>query len=133
MKRYSELVDIPTFDERFEYLAFDSSVGRKTFGVDRFLNQRLYRSREWRDIRNFVIERDGGFDLALSGHLIFSDVHVHHMNPITVEDIEEDIEIVFNPEFLITTSRATHTALHFGRRRKPFVVSERKPGDTTLW
>lgn len=134
IKTYSELITLPTFEERFEYLVLCGKVGHTTFGADRYLNQQFYQSREWRNVRNTVIIRDGGCDLSLSGYEIFDRIYVHHMNPITVEDIDNNYELLINPEFLICTSFNTHQSITFGNRNKLFrLPRERKRGDTTLW
>lgn len=134
IKTYSELITLPTFEQRFEYLALYGKVGHSTFGADRYLNQNFYRSREWRSIRNVVIIRDNGCDLAMPGFDIFDRVYVHHMNPITVEDIDKNYNLLVNPEFLICTSFNTHQAITFGNRNNLFQLpKERKRGDTILW
>lgn len=133
-RNYTELRLHDTFESRFEYLALGGEVGAETFGYNRWINQVFYRSRQWRQIRGFVIIRDEGCDLGIPGQEIYSDLLVHHMNPMTAEDIESGAEWVLDPEFLITTTKRTHNAIHFGDAsllRKPFV--ERRPGDTLLW
>jgi hypothetical protein len=133
-RSYSELRRIPTFEERFQYLALHGEVGRSTFGFDRYLNQQFYTSREWRRIRNFVIDRDQGCDLGILGYEIFSRLVIHHMNPVTVDEIIHKDDDLLNPDFLITTTHNTHNAIHYGDERllpRPFV--ERTPGDTSLW
>ena len=134
IRTYSELITLRTFNERFDYLALSGKVGHSTFGADRYLNQNFYRSREWRRIRNEVIIRDGGCDLGIPGREIYDKIYVHHMNPITVEDIYDDYDLLINPEFLICTSFNTHQAITFGDRNNliklPF---ERRKGDTKLW
>lgn len=134
IKTYSELRTLPTFEERFGYLVLYGKVGHSTFGAERYLNQQFYRSREWRNIRNDVIIRDGGCDLSLSGYEIFDRIYVHHMNPITVEDIDNNYDLLINPEFLICTSFNTHQAITFGTKNNLFTMPrERRKGDTTLW
>jgi len=134
IKTYKELSRLPTFEERFNYLKLGGSVGRATFGFDRYLNQSLYQSREWKKIRNDVIVRDGGCDLGIPGREIFIRTLVHHINPIAVEDIEDANDCVFDMNNLICTSYDTHNAIHFGDEsllvRLP---KERRKGDTTLW
>lgn len=134
IRTYSELITLPTFEERFDYLALSGRVGQATFGSDRYLNQLFYRSREWRQVRNDIIIRDGGCDLGIYGRDIFDRIYVHHMNPITVEDFEKNYDLLVNPEFLICTSFDTHQAITFGDRNKlihlPLV---RRKGDTKLW
>lgn len=134
IRTYSELMTLPTFEERFEYLALYGTVGHATFGADRYLNQQFYRSREWRRIRNVVIIRDGGCDLGVYGFDIFDKIYVHHMNPVTVEDIDENYNLLINPEFLICTSFNTHQAITFGNKNNLFnLPRERRKGDTKLW
>lgn len=134
IRRYSELRHIPTFEERFDYLKLNGSVGRETFGFDRYINQRFYTSKEWRDIRHYVITRDLGLDLGAEGYEINSRILIHHMNPIVVDDILHKNDDILDPEFLITTCHNTHNAIHYGDSSllpKPLV--ERSRGDTKLW
>ena len=134
IRRYSELRRIPTFEERFDYLKLNGSVGRETFGFDRYINQRFYTSKEWRDIRHYVIARDLGLDLGSEGYEINSRILIHHMNPIVADDILHKNDDILDPEFLITTCHATHNAIHYGDQSllpKPLV--ERTRGDTRLW
>lgn len=134
IKTYSELITIQTFQERFDYLALYGSVGQATFGADRYLNQNFYRSREWRRVRNGIIIRDGGCDLGIYGMDIFDKIYVHHMNPITVDDIDNNYDLLVNPEFLICTSFNTHQAITFGNKNNLFrLPMERRRGDTKLW
>lgn len=131
---YSELIQLPTFEERFEYLRLDCGVGVSTFGFDRYLNQKFYHSDEWKSIRDFVIVRDIGCDLAMKGFKIYGSIYIHHMNPITVRDIREATTYLLNPEYLICTSFDTHTAIHYGselQATKGLIV--RQPGDTCPW
>jgi hypothetical protein len=125
---------ILTFEERFKYLSLKGSVGESTFGFDRYLNQNLYRSREWKNTRYIVIERDQACDLGITGYEIEIQILIHHMNPISIEDIESGNPDIFDPEFLICTTYNTHRAIHFGDESllpKPPIV--RRPNDTTLW
>ena len=134
LRTYSELVRLRTFEERFEYLALRGSVGRSTFGFERWVNQAFYRSTQWRNIRHHVIARDNGCDLAFPDHEIHNRLVVHHMNPMAVDDIVDGEEGILDPEFLITTQLVTHNAIHYGDASllpKPLV--ERRPGDTKLW
>lgn len=121
--------------ERYKYLRLDSSVGDPTFGSNRYLNQLFYASREWHDVRREVILRDDSCDLGIVDYLIYNKPVVHHINPITMRDIEErNFDKLLDPENLITTSYLTHQAIHFGDETlipTPFV--ERRPGDTCLW
>ena len=114
IKTYSELITIPTFEERFEYLQLKGSVGKDTFGYDRHLNQVLYRSPEWKRLRNQIIIRDCGCDLACEGYDIHSKVLIHHLNPITVEDVLVRSRKVFDPDNLVCVSHNTHNAIHYG-------------------
>lgn len=134
MRTYSELILLPTFEERFEYLKLDSRVGEATFGFERYLNQNFYHSYEWKQIRRDVILRDNGCDLGVEGYDIFGPIIVHHMNPVTSNDIVLATKELMNPEFLISTRLETHNALHFGDisllNNRPI---ERRPGDTCPW
>lgn len=114
IKTYSELITIPTFEERFEYLQLKGSVGKDTFGYDRHLNQVLYRSPEWKRLRNQIIIRDCGCDLACEGYDIHSKVLIHHLNPITVDDVLARSRKVFDPDNLVCVSHNTHNAIHYG-------------------
>ena len=114
IRTYSELITIPTFEERFEYLQLKGSVGKDTFGYDRHLNQVLYRSPEWKRLRNQIIIRDCGCDLACEGYDIHSKVLIHHLNPITVEDVLARSRKVFDPDNLVCVSHNTHNAIHYG-------------------
>lgn len=134
-RRYSELIKLPTFEERFQYLKLDGTVGASTFGFDRYLNQVFYRSPEWKKLRNEIILRDNACDLAMEGYEIYGrSIIIHHMNPITVEEIEHRDSMIFDPEFLITTVLATHNAIHYGDEsllpKKPVM---RTPNDTCPW
>jgi len=120
--------------ERFNYLSLRGQVGDQTFGFERYMNQRFYRSREWRDIRNHVIVRDNGFDLGCKGFLIAGSASIHHMNPVTPENIKQHDESILDPEFLISVSHQTHNAVHYGSAKSlPRVYTPRRPGDTKLW
>lgn len=133
-RRYSELEFLETFEERFEYLKLESSVGRSTFGFDRYINQQFYGSREWQDVRQYVIFRDDGCDLGAHGYEIHVGPLIHHMNPMTVEDVINRESWIIDPNYLITTTHNTHNAIHFGTRNLlPKVVIDRAPGDTKLW
>jgi hypothetical protein len=134
MKTYTELITFPTFEERFDYLKLNGVVSELTFGPHRHLNQNLYRSREWIRVRDLVLIRDGGFDLGLEDYPISGKMLVHHIEPITLEDLEASSPIVFDVNNLITTSLRTHNAIHYGTSRDlPKVFVERQPGDTKLW
>lgn len=115
---YSELITLETFEERFLYLKLDGSIGEDTFGFDRYLNQLFYRSPEWKQVRNFVITRDMGCDLAIPDHeIINQQILIHHMNPLTKEDIINKSDYLLNPEYLICTTKKTHNAIHYGDER----------------
>jgi len=129
---YSELVSFKTFEERFEYLKLDGIVGNETFGYDRYLNQLLYKSSDWKKIRNEVIARDNGCDLGIDGHEIFISPLVHHINPITIEDIKNRNPIIFDSENLITTILSTHNAIHYGYKLSNN-IQNRVPNDTCPW
>lgn len=134
IRTYSELIRLPTIEERFSYLALKGSVGDSTFGFERYLNQQFYRSRQWRLAREHVMIRDNGSDLGVGEFPIRHHLVIHHMNPMTAEDIANGNPDILDPEFLITTTPKTHNAIHYGDERallKPFVA--RRPGDTKLW
>jgi hypothetical protein len=123
-----------TFEERYEYLALRGEVGKATFGFDRWLNQNFYRSYEWHQARDYVVYRDNGCDLGIPGHEIHNRLMVHHMNPITPEDLAHGEAWILDPEYLITTTHRTHNAIHYGDDSLlPKPVIERRPGDTRLW
>ena len=134
IKTYSELITIPTFEERFEYLKLDGQVGVETFGFNRYLNQAFYKSDEWLSIRDYVITRDNGCDLGMEGHEIYGQILIHHINPITKDDIIQRSRILLDPENLITTVKRTHDAIHYGDSnllmRAPI---ERRKNDTCPW
>lgn len=118
IRTYSELITLETFEERFLYLKLDGSIGEDTFGFDRYLNQLFYRSPEWKQVRNFVITRDMGCDLAIPDHeIINQQILIHHMNPLTKEDIINKSDYLLNPEYLICTTKKTHNAIHYGNER----------------
>lgn len=134
MKTYTELSKFSTFEERFKYLKLDGIVGKETFGYDRYINQMLYKCPEWRSSRDKVIIRDNGCDLGIEDRVIHDKIIVHHMNPITVEDIVSRNPIVFDPEYLITTVLRTHNAIHYGNEDLlPKDLIERTPNDTCPW
>ena len=134
IRRYSELSTLETWDERFEYLKLGGGIGRVTFGFDRYINQRFYGSREWKDVRQFVIFRDNGCDLGVEGYEIHVNPLIHHMNPMSINDILNKSEWILDPEYLITTVHSTHNDIHYGVDKKvPKVVIERTPNDTKLW
>ncbi|MCA9368025.1 hypothetical protein KC887_07260 [Candidatus Kaiserbacteria bacterium] len=134
IRRYSQLRRYDTFEDRFEYLKLGGEVGAITFGHDRHLNQNFYRSYEWRRIRNIVIDRDRGCDLGIPGREIHEGLLIHHINPMTADDILHEETWIVDPEYLITTCHDTHNAIHYGDAsllKKDF--EPRRPGDTKLW
>ena len=134
IRTYSELIQIPTFKERYEYLRLGGHVGNDTFGFDRYLNQRFYHSSEWKQIRRDVIVRDEGRDLAMPGYEIQNGLYIHHMNPIGKDDIQQASEWLLNPEYLVCVSFYTHQAIHYGDANLLNLPPvERTPGDTKLW
>ena len=133
-RTYSELITLKTFEERFNYLCLRKSIGITTFGFDRYVNQDFYNSTVWRSLRNKIIVRDGALDLAIQGRDILDAIRIHHMNPMTLEDVEDGNPAILNPEFLICTSINTHNALHFGSSNSLMRLPiERRRGDTKLW
>lgn len=134
IRTYSELITLPTFEERYRYLRLGGRVGEETFGFDRYLNQLLYKSDKWLRVRDKVILRDNGCDLGIEGREIRGKILVHHMNPITVEDIVLGREEVFDPEFLISTVKSTHDAIHYGDESLLILAPiERSRYDTCPW
>ena len=133
-RTYSELITLPTFEERYQYLRIGGRVGEETFGFDRYLNQIFYKSKEWLSIRDQVIARDNGCDLGIPGREIHRRILIHHMNPITVEDILNRSDFLLNPEYLICTVKNTHDAIHYGDEnllnKDPI---ERTKNDTCPW
>ncbi len=131
---YSELIQLPTFKERYEYLRLGGLVGQDTFGFDRYLNQKFYRSREWKLVRRDVIIRDEGRDLAMEGYELHDNIYVHHMNPIAPKDIINVEDWILNPEYLVCVSKRTHDAIHFGDASLlPQLQTERTPNDMCPW
>lgn len=134
IRTYSELSRLKTFEERYEYLRLAGEVGLSTFGFDRPYNQRFYHSFEWRRLRSAIIVRDGGCDLGIPGYEITSGLLIHHMNPVSVDDIRHGGGGLLDAEFLITTTLQTHNAIHYGDKTLlPRAPIERRRGDTTLW
>ena len=128
------LSHISDFNERFEYLKLDGIIGDSTFGFDRYINQRFYRSKEWLSVRDFVIVRDEGTDMGTPDHPINGRILVHHMNPISIKDISDATEFLLNPEYLICVSHNTHNAIHYGDSSLlPGGILERRPNDTCPW
>jgi hypothetical protein len=134
IRTYKELSRLLTFEERFQYLKLNGAVGEETFGFDRFINQKFYKSQEWKIVRNTVILRDNGCDLGVDGYEIYERILIHHMNPISIKDIESNSDFLLNPEFLISTTHCTHIDITFGYKnllsRTPI---ERKKNDTCPW
>ena len=134
IRTYEELSRLKTFEERFEYLKLNGEVGKDTFGFDRIFNQIFYKSKEWRSVRNQVIIRDNGCDLGSEGHDIYGKIIIHHMNPISIKDIETNSEFLLNPDYLICTSHQTHNAIHYGDESLLFQAPvERYMNDTCPW
>ena len=134
MKSYRELRRFDTFEERFEYLRLRGVVGVATFGYERYLNQALYHSREWKHTKNDVVLRDNGCDLGVPGYEIYGDLLVHHINPVTIEDIEIGADCVFDLDNCITTMLVTHNAIHYGNAAMlPRLPIVRRRSDTCLW
>lgn len=134
IKTYSELIQMPTFEERFQYLKLSGAVGKETFGFDRYLNQSFYRSAAWKRVRDQVIVRDNGCDLGIDDRIIYGKILIHHMNPINDRDILDLTDILLNPEYLICVSHLTHNAIHYSDEsllpREPIV---RFKNDTCPW
>lgn len=134
MKSYSTLIQLPTFEERFNYLKCNSKIGEDTFGFDRYLNQAFYTSDEWKTLRRQIIIRDNGCDLADPDRPIAGPIIVHHLNPVSVEDILNRTELLLNPDFLICVSDNTHKSIHFGNENNLIKLpKERVPYDTCPW
>lgn len=134
-RTYTELSTFQTFDERFDYLKLNSKIGIATFGYDRYLNQIFYTSPEWKKLRDEIILRDNGNDLGLEGYPIYGKAVIHHINPITLDDVLDHSPDVFNPEYLICVSHKTHNAIHYGNDdyKRTMNVVERRPNDTIPW
>ena len=134
IRTYSELITLPTFMERYKYLQIGGTVGTDTFGFDRYLNQVFYKSDEWKSIRRHVIIRDCGCDLGIEGHEIHERILIHHINPISEEDILGRSDFLLNPEYLISTSHRTHNAIHYGDDSILIDTPlERRKNDTCPW
>lgn len=134
IKTYSELILLPTFKERFRYLKLGGKVGEETFGFDRYLNQKFYKSKEWLSVRDYVIIRDNGCDLAMEDRPIESRIIIHHLNPITRDDIINQTEFLLNPEYMVCTIKRTHDAIHYGDESLLFDAPiERTKNDTCPW
>lgn len=133
-RTYSELITLPTFEDRYKYLKLNGSVGEETFGFDRYINQKFYNSQEWKSIRDYIIVRDQGCDLGIEGYEINGRIYIHHMNPVLLKDVMYRTEYLTNPEYLITTTHSTHNAIHYGDEnlltKAPI---ERSKNDTCPW
>ena len=133
-RTYTELSRLGTFLERFHYLSLKGTVGESTFGFDRWMNQAFYTSREWRTVRHEVITRDNGCDLGIEGYEIYKGLYIHHLNPLTKQQIVSGDPCIIDPENLITVAHRTHNAIHYGDEKLlPSLPIQRKPGDTKLW
>lgn len=135
MKRYSELKQMHTFEERFNYLKLNGQVGKDTFGFDRYLNQQFYKSKEWKQVRDYVIVRDNACDLGIPDNEIKGKIYIHHINPITVNDVTNSTENLLNPDNLICVSYETHNAIHYGDSSYLDInkITERTANDTCPW
>lgn len=134
IKTYSELVTLSNFEERYRYLRLKGAVGEESFGYDRYLNQLFYRSQKWKSIRDSVIVRDNGCDLGVEGYEIYGRILIHHMNPITLKDIEQESDFLLDPEYLISTTHNTHNAIHYGDESLLITAPiERTKNDTCPW
>lgn len=134
IRTYSELSKLNTFEERYRYLRLGGKVGEETFGSDRYANQIFYKSPEWKSLRDYVIIRDNGCDLGMPGHEIHGRILIHHLNPISINDILERSELLLNPEYLICTVMSTHQAIHYGDESLLALAPvERKRNDTCPW
>ena len=134
IRTYSELITLHTFEERFKYLQLNGQVGESTFGFDRYMNQVFYRSQKWKSIRDFVIIRDCGCDLGVEGYDIHGKIIIHHMNPLSMRDIETESDFLLNPDFLICTTHNTHNAIHYGDENLLVTAPiERTKNDTCPW
>lgn len=134
IRTYSELITLPTFEERYKYLRLNGQVGESTFGFDRYMNQAFYRSQKWKSIRDFVIIRDCGCDLGVEGYDIHGKIIIHHMNPLSMRDIETESDFLLNPDFLICTTHNTHNAIHYGDENLLVTAPiERTKNDTCPW
>ena len=134
IKTYSELITLPTFEDRYNYLRLNSSIGKETFGFDRYMNQNFYRSQEWKRVRDAVIIRDNGCDLGIEDREIYGRIYIHHMNPLLPKDFRYVTDFLLNPEYLICTTHSTHNAIHYGD--EDLLIKDpiaRTPHDTCPW
>lgn len=133
-RTYSELVALPTFEERYNYLRLQGVVGERTFGWERYANQKFYTSYEWKRARRDVISRDLGCDLAIEGYELHDGIIVHHMNPMEAANLSQGDPDILNIEYLVSCSLKTHNAIHYGDEEQlPRLFAERRPGDTLPW
>lgn len=134
IRRYSDLIQLGTFEERYRYLRLQGEVGKDIFGFDRYINQNFYKSQEWKSVRDKVIIRDNGCDLGMEGYGIYGKIIIHHMNPILLKDILRNSDILLNPEYLISTTLRTHNAIHYGDETLLMQAPiERSKNDTCPW
>lgn len=133
IRTYSELIRLDSFEERYKYLKLNNGVGEETFGFDRVFNQKFYKSKGWKRIRDLVILRDNGCDLGDPNRPIFGKILIHHMNPITLTDIKNTSDFLMDPEYLITTTHKTHNAIHYGCEDISDALVERSLNDTCPW
>lgn len=134
IRTYTELMKLQTFEERFRYLKLVARVGEETFGFDRYLNQQFYHSQEWKSIRNEIIIRDNACDLGITGREMNKGIIIHHMNPITKDDLIHQSDFLLNPDYLICVSKKTHSAIHYGDESLLFDgLVERSKNDTCPW
>lgn len=133
-KSYSELIKIESFEDRFKYLSLSGTVGEATFGSHRYLNQMLYHTDKWKSTRREVIFRDNGCDLAHDDYSISGSIYIHHLNPITINDVLEERPCVFDLDNLVCTTFRTHNAIHYGTENLlQKILVERKKNDTCPW
>lgn len=134
-KSYNELSHLSTFEDRYNYCQLKGNVGYETFGYDRYLNQKFYKSPEWKKVRDEVIIRDNGCDLGIEGNPIIGKIYIHHINPLTLDDVSKNSKAMLDPNNLICVSHATHNAIHYGDDTiiKDKNITERKPNDTCPW
>lgn len=134
IRTYTELMKLQTFEERFRYLKLVARVGEEIFGFDRYLNQQFYHSQEWKSIRNEIIIRDNACDLGITGREMNKGIIIHHMNPITKDDLIHQSDFLLNPDYLICVSKKTHSAIHYGDESLLFDgLVERSKNDTCPW
>lgn len=134
IRTYSELSRLETIEDRYKYLKLSGEVAEQTFGLERYINQRFYRSTQWKQIRNHIIVRDNGCDLGVDGYEVYGQLTIHHMNPMTVADIRDGNSAILDPEYLIAVAHQTHNAIHYGDERQlPRPPVSRRAGDTKLW